>query len=134
MVFSYSIITPKNTTEALPLITNLPITKGIIHHWLVLFPSGNMGESRFRIRKGSAPILPINPEGFILGDGSLFSGDDFIYIKNEPFILESHSWNSDVLNDHTIYLQIFIKEIWTFSPYSEQLLRLIEESEYMKVL
>lgn len=129
MIFSFDITTPKNTPPETPLKTVLDITKGVIHHWIIFFPPGHWGECRVRVRRGSDYILPINPESFISGDNFKFSGDDFIYIRSEPYKLDVYTWNIDPQFEHTIYIQIFIKPLWTFHPMSDHMLLLLEQEE-----
>lgn len=134
MVFSYLIDTPKNTSKSSPLITRLKLTKGVIHRWIVLFPAGLWGTVFLRIVKGADSILPTNLDGWISGDEFSFNGDDFIYISSRPYILDVYTYNTDTKNDHKVYLNIFIKPLWTYAPYSEQLMVLIEEDEIAKVV
>lgn len=93
-----------------------------------------MGTVRFRIKKGGDYVLPINPDSHILRDDKVFRGDDFIYIRSEPFELDIYTWNLDDLYQHEIFFNIFMKPIWTFSPYSEELMSMIEESDVRQVI
>ena len=134
MVFSFNITTPKSTLKNSPLVTDLEISKGVIHKWYILFPEGHWAENHIQITKGGDPILPINSDGTLEGNGSPFDGEEFIYIKSSPYILQAHTWNDDIYNDHTLYIRIFIKPLWTFMPYSEQLFKLMEEEEIAVVV
>lgn len=134
MIFSFSVETPPSTTAIAPLKTILPIAKGVIHRWQIFFPPGPWGELRMCIKKGSEPILPINPEAFLSGDNFTFMGDEFKYISSEPYNLNLYTWNLDTIYAHSVYIYLFMKPLWTFTPYSPEMLRIIEEAELAKVL
>lgn len=129
MVYSFEISTPASTTESNPLRTILPIGKGIIRAWHILFPEGNWCEAPLRLMKGGKAILPINPSSQMKGNGPPFTSEEFIYIKNPPFRLDATTWNIDTQNQHTIYIAITIMPLWTLLPYSNQLLDMLEEEE-----
>lgn len=133
MIYSFEITTPANTLQTLPLITNLHVTKGVIHYWSVYFPPGQQRSSQLQFRKGAISVMPSNPEGHIAGHGTTTEGRDFFYVKNPPYILQAISWNLDTIWDHGCSIMIYMLPLWTFSPYSEQMVELIEQEEIFKV-
>jgi len=133
MIYSYTISTPKITPENNPLITPLPIGRGVIHYWHILFPPGSLGTVRFRIKKGGDYMLPDNPDSYIRGNDTVFKGKDFKFIDNEPYELSLYSWNLDSYNDHEIDISIFQLPVWTFSPLSEHLADLVENEEILRI-
>lgn len=129
MVFSFQISTPANTSEQLPLITPLPISKGIIKQWHIAFRKGADHTAPLRIKKGGSLILPINPSQSIQGDDIPFVSHEWIYIAQAPYQLQSHTWNTDLLNAHIVNIYITILPLWTMLPYSNQLLELLDKDE-----
>jgi hypothetical protein len=134
MIFSYPISTPPNTSKETPVITLLPITKGVIHHWQINFAPGHWRECYLEIKKGSELIIPSNSGVGIRGDTFPLQGSDWIYIANEPYELIAYTWNIDTRNAHALDINVFMKPLWTFSPYSENIMELIETEEISKVV
>ncbi len=134
MDFAIAIDTPANTTIDDPLITELPVMKGVISKWWCFFPNGHWGECRLRVRKGSESLLPRNPEGYIFGDGTIYTSNDFIYLSHAPYVVQIYSWNVDTVNDHECLLSLSVLPLYTYTPYSMQLMDMIEQEELFKVV
>lgn len=83
---------------------------------------------------GSQFVMPHNPGSFITGDGVPLVGDDNFLLLSEPYELDVVSWNIDTVNQHTIYLNVFIKPVWAFFPMSTRFLDILEGEEIRKVL
>lgn len=129
MVFSFEIETPASTSILAPVVTPLSISQGVIRHWYILFPEGNWAECPLRIKKGGDPILPINIDRQMSGNGNTFKSEEFIYIESAPFQLQAYTWNTDIRNPHTLYISITIMPLWTLLPYSNQLMDLLTKEE-----
>jgi hypothetical protein len=129
VVFSYQILTPASTLESAPLITSLPISKGIIKHWHIAWREGADHSTPLRIMKGGSAILPINPDESIQGDVIPFVSEEWINIGTSPYELQAYTWNSDAYNSHVVYIYITIMPLWTMLPYSNQLLELMDKDE-----
>lgn len=134
MVFSFEITTLASISSKTPDITRLPISKGIIRHWHILFPEGNWCEAPLRLMKGGSPILPMNPETGMKGNGVPFVSEEFLFIKEPPWEIQAYTWNEDTQNSHTIYINITVMPLWTLLPYSNQLMELLEKEEVRLVL
>lgn len=134
MDFVVPIDTPANTTIDSPLITELPVMKGVISKWYIFFPAGHWGECRLRVRKGSDALLPRNAEGYIFGENTVYQSPEFVYLGHAPYVLDIYTWNIDTRNSHNLLLSVSIQPLWTFTPYSIQLLDMIEKEELFKVV
>ncbi len=134
MVFAYEVDTPAGVSKDDPQVTELQLAKGVIHHWEILFPAGHWGELKLQIRHGSETVLPVNPEGWLSGDNFVFQGDDFIFLRSSPFILTAYTYNEDTNYNHKVFIHVFIKPLWTFTPYAETYFDLLSEEELGKVI
>lgn len=134
MLFSYVVKVPANTTEKLPFTLEMPVSRGVIHKWVVYIPSGHWGEAHLSIWHGSTPLLPTNPGGWIHGDEFSLPGDDFLYLKTDPYILTAKAYNEDTKYQHSFFVYIWIKPLWTFTPFAEHYMTLLEQDELAKVV
>jgi hypothetical protein len=106
VIYSVPITTPANTTEAAPLITEIPITKGVIHKIEFDFPPGNQFLHRLRLVRENAWILPSNKGGHFTTDGHVISFREHWEINDEPLSVNIHSWNLDETYDHTVIVRL----------------------------
>lgn len=106
MIYLADILTPANTSVINPLVTRLPVTKGLIYHIRVYMPHGAMGLHGGAIYDGSYQIWPSTQGTFFRGDGLDMDFDD-LYIKNiAPYELQIKTWNLDDTYEHLIMLYI----------------------------
>ena len=108
MIFTASITTDRNTSEANAKVTDLKVTKGLI--WLVEveFPAGCCGLCHLQIFDGNYQLFPSTPGNSIHSDGAVLSYDD-LYLKNAaPFYLNFKTWNLDETWSHTLQIRIGI--------------------------
>lgn len=108
MDFVKYILTPKNTTEADPLLTRLKLTKGRLTGGFLYFPYGPAGTLHFLARLGIHQILPFNTgENFRLDDAVMhFSlGID---LAEPMFIIDLITWNDSITYDHALTVCFFL--------------------------
>lgn len=127
MVFSFNIITLKNTIEANAKITNLSLSKGVFVKWFVYFPSGSQGLLHLRIMRGNQTILPTNFNGSIVGNNVSMQSEEFIFFSQPPYQFEIHTWNFDETYDHRLFGHIVILPLWKFNPFSESFIDMTEK-------
>jgi len=106
MIYSVTITTPKNTAETSPLITTIPVVKGVIHKLECDFPPGNQFLHRLRIRREGAFIFPSNASEYFTADGKVISFREHWPIVDEPFSLNVLTWNLDETYDHTVIVRL----------------------------
>ena len=100
MDFVKYISTPKDTTEAAPLVTKLKLTRGRLTGGQIYFPSGPAGTLHFLAKIGTHQILPFNTgENFRLDD-ALMSFTLGIKLGEQPFIIDLVTWNDSTQYAH----------------------------------
>ena len=108
MIFTASITTDANTSEADPQLTSLKVTKGLIWLLEVEFPAGCCGLCHLQIFDGNYQLFPSTPGDSIHSEGAVLSYDD-LYLKNAaPFFLKIKTWNLDETWPHTLQVRIGI--------------------------
>ena len=100
MDFVKYISTPKDTTEAAPLVTKLKLTRGRLTGGQIYFPSGPAGTLHFLAKIGTHQILPFNTgENFRLDD-AVMSFTLGIKLGEQPFIIDLVTWNDSTQYAH----------------------------------
>lgn len=103
------ISTPKNTTEADPLITTIRLTKGRLAGGSIYFPSGPAGKLHFIARIGVHQIIPFNTGQNVRLDDCVFPFSLGIDLLEPPFELISVTWNDSTLYDHVLTVNLHIE-------------------------
>ncbi len=98
--FSKVITVPKNTTAAVPLVTDYSIQSGIIHRVDIRIPAGHAGLTGIRVLRGLHQIAPVTGEEWFIGDDTLLSYPEHIEIRETPFELTIEAYNTDDTYDH----------------------------------
>lgn len=109
MDFLRYISTPITATEASPLITKLPLTKGRLIGGFLYFPDGPAGNLHFLARIGTHQILPYNTgENFRLNDCAVpFSlGID---LKDPKSVVDLVTWNDSLSLTHVLTVCFFLE-------------------------
>ena len=108
MDFVKSITTPKNTTEANPLETNIKLTRGRLTGGLLYFPSGPAGKLHFLAKIGAHQLIPFN-------HGESYALDDVVVpfhleidMSNPPYEIRCTTWNTSTDYDHTLTATFFL--------------------------
>ncbi len=103
------ISTPKETTEADPLITTIKLTKGRLAGGALYFPSGPAGKLHFIARMGVHQIIPFNTGQNLRLDDCVFPLSLGIDLLEPPFELICETWNDSTLYDHALTLVLNIE-------------------------
>jgi len=115
MYYAWNFILPANQTEVTKQVTNLYLEKGTITRAEVIFPVGcanlvfvHINDALHQIwpKDAGIPIL-VAPFTFT-GDGAVITCTDEYEIKEPPFTIQFHGWNTDDVYKHTITVRIQI--------------------------
>src|SRR3990170_1257068 len=108
MIFTKKVTTLANTSQFSPQVTRLNLTRGVIDQWIIFFPVGHEGEHFLQIKQGSRWLLPLNPsEGISVINQTLIIREFLIFDK-EPLSVDVHTWNTDTVNSHDLFISINI--------------------------
>jgi hypothetical protein len=110
MYYQVSIDTPANTSEAVPLITPLAVTRGVIRRVVIGFPPGAVGLLRVRIFDKSWQILPINLNDSLGWDNYTYDIALNYPLEVEPYVLTVCTWNLDDSYQHSIFVGVVVDE------------------------
>lgn len=103
------ISTPKNTTEAQPLVTPIKLTKGRLTGGSLYFPYGPAGALHFIARMGIHQIIPFNTgQNYRLDDALIPLSLGFDLIE-PPYLLTCETWNDSTLFAHALTLTLHLE-------------------------
>ena len=102
MDFVQYISTPKNTTEAEPLVTTINLTRGRLAGGSVYFPSGPAGKLHFLARIGLHQIIPFNTGQNIRLDNAVFPISIGIDLLEPPYKIDLVTWNDSTEYAHAL--------------------------------
>ena len=103
------ISTPKNTTEADPLVTTIKLTNGRLTGGALYFPSGPAGKLHFLARMGVHQVIPFNTGQNLRLDDCVFPFSLGFDLLEPPFELDCETWNDSTLYDHALTLVLNIE-------------------------
>ena len=110
MIYSYEITVPAGTTTAAPLVTELKLTKGVVHRFSLRFYPGPAREVYVSIRQGVHQVWPTNPEGVFRGDDDRLDFDEYLELSASANTLKMYTWSPSATYDHAIALRIGLIE------------------------
>lgn len=102
------ISTPKNTTEASPLITTIKLTRGRLTGGSLFFPSGPAGKLHFIARVGVHQIIPFNASQNVRLDDCVLPLSLGIDLLEPPFELDCETWNDSTQYPHVLTLVLHL--------------------------
>ena len=103
------ISTPKETTEANPLLTTIRLTRGRLAGGSLYFPSGPAGKLHFLARIGEHQIIPFNTgQNFRLHDCVIPLSLGFDLLE-PPFELICQTWNDSTEYAHALTLVLHLE-------------------------
>lgn len=100
----------KGTTQTSPVTLEAEVTLGMVEEVKVYFPPGCLGYVKATLFFFEDQVLPRHPQGYISGDDYLFVLPMDYEIKSRPAIMRWECWNTAATYNHTIYLEIFVRE------------------------
>lgn len=98
------ISTPKETTEADPLLTTVKLTRGRLAGGSLYFPPGPAGKLHFLARIGIHQIIPFNAGQNIRLDDCVLPLSIGIDLLEPPYELLCETWNDSTQYAHALTL------------------------------
>jgi len=124
--YSYPFTVPANTPENDPYEVRMKVTTGILTRVMVYFPPGCALNVRLRIFYQEWQLAPVNRDGYLAGDGTLYTWSEFIPIETEPLLLTCRAWNLDTKNSHAVLVGLVILPRHAVMP-EERVAQALEE-------
>lgn len=106
MFYTWDIKLPNSKTEATKTRQFLWMEKGTVTRFELTFPTGCVGLVFVHIDHALHQVYPKNPLDRLRGNGTTIIATDEYEIKEPPFALEFHGWNTDDTYDHTVTVRI----------------------------
>lgn len=106
MIYQKIITTPRNRAKETPLVTPMPISKGLMFRIEVTFPSGAWGLHHVVIMDGGHQVAPVPSGEDFASDNTTIAFDDMYLKLAEPFMFWIVTWNEDECNEHRVEVRI----------------------------
>ena len=97
-----------NRTEITKTKQELFMEKGTITRVEIVFPVGCANLVFVHLDDALHQVWPKDPQYKFIGDGAMIVCTDEYEIKEQPFTIQFHGWNTDEIYDHTITIRIQI--------------------------
>jgi len=108
MYYAWNFILAADQTEATKTKEELYLEKGTITRTEIIFPVGCANLVFVHLDDSLHQVWPKSPEYKFVGDGAHIVCNDEYEIKEPPFTIQFHGWNTDEIYDHTITIRIQI--------------------------
>ena len=108
---NYALVFPlsKSTTEATSESKDLHISKGIIRRIVFHFDSSADNIAFVHLEYHGHRIVPVNSDGYIIGDAEIIDVVDAIPVLEPPFILTAKGWNTKA-SPTTVLILVTVEE------------------------
>ncbi len=106
MVYTKTVTTPANTTEANKVRTQLKVVRGLIYRFELYIPPGASGLVHTYLMDSSTPLYPSTPGETFFGDGITISFEDLYEVNSEIRLLDIWAYNLDDTYDHMIQVRL----------------------------
>lgn len=106
MFYAWDIKLLNSQTELTETRQFLWMERGTITRFELTFPTGCAGLVYVHVDHALHQLYPKNPLDRLRGNGSTIIASDEYEIKEPPFALEVHGWNTDDTYDHTVTIRI----------------------------
>jgi len=100
--FEYHITIPANTLQSSPHIETIPLTRGILHRFELVFPAGPNDLVFLQFSDDGDQVFPANAGGYYRGEKRTLLLDLFFYELKETYTLTVTGWSPGTANNHTI--------------------------------
>jgi len=108
MYYAWNFTLTQNRSELTKTVTNLYLEKGTITRIEVIFPVGCANLVFVHLNDALHQVWPKDPQYKFIGDGANIVCTDEYEIKEPPFMIQFHGWNTDEVYPHTITVRIQI--------------------------
>lgn len=109
MVFASAVTVPANTPQSNPSITSLPVVKGILHNYKIIFPPGPSGLVGVAVYMANTQWIPRVRDTYFIGDAINLDFDDTFEVTDEQPELRLFIYNTDDTYAHTVLLTFTIE-------------------------
>jgi len=106
MFYAWNFTLAANKAEAAKTKHELRLEKGTLTKCEIVFPVGCSNLVFVHINDALHQVYPKDPTYKFIGDGATIVCNDEYEIKETPFTLQFHGWNTDEIYDHTITVRI----------------------------
>ncbi len=106
MFYDFAVTVPAGRTEAAPLIYDLPLTKGVLHHMEVGFRAGCDHRVFCRILRGNYQLFPTDQDGAFCADDYTIVFSDSFDLDDEPLTLQAVCYAPSSTYQHIITVRI----------------------------
>jgi len=108
MYYAWNFRLPANQSETTKTKQELYLEKGTIIKVEVIFPVGCASLVFVHLNDALHQVWPKDPQFQFVGDGAHIICSDEYEIKEQPYTIQFHGWNTDDTYDHTITVRIQI--------------------------
>ncbi len=116
--FSFSIMTPKDTSKEKKYKTAITLSPGIIHQVNVTNHRGNRGVVHLTVEHEHHQIFPLGEDEDFHGDGLEISFRDFHELKEGHAVLDVFTWNESTNYEHEFIIQFGVLPKWILLGYT----------------
>jgi len=106
MFYAWNFTLAPDQSEVTKTKNELYLEKGTVTRCEIVFPVGCANLVFVHIDDSLHQVYPKDPTYKFIGDGTTITCTDEYEIKEEPFTLQFHGWNTDEIYDHTITVRI----------------------------
>jgi hypothetical protein len=110
VIFDYAITVPAGTTAAAPLVTQIKLTKGIVHKFELEFAAGCDYKVFACVKHGSHQVWPTNPGGSFCTDDYTISFEEYLEVEAGANEFQFVTWSPGTSYDHVLRLRIGLIE------------------------
>lgn len=116
MIFTKEITLAAGQTEATATSTKLKMSKGVIHEFNAVFPSGCVQLVNLKIYQGGHQLFP-STEGMVFsGNNEVIDFKTFHELGSEENYLDIVAWNTDDTYPHTITVRFGVLPKYVLLP------------------
>ena len=106
MFYAWNFTLPADQTEAGKTKQELYLEQGTITRCEIVFPVGCANLVFVHINDALHQVYPKDPTYKFIGDGTVIVCSDEYEIREQPYTLQFHGWNTDEIFEHTITVRI----------------------------
>ncbi len=106
MFYDFAITVPAGTTESVPLIYDMRLTKGNLHRVEVGFRAGTDHRVFCRIKRGSYQLFPTDQDGAFCADEYTVIIDDSFDLDDEPLTLQAVCYSPTATYPHVVTVRL----------------------------
>lgn len=110
MQYSYELTVGVDDTSSDPLVFPVKLASGIVREMITVFEVGDGYSSCVTLWDPSKQLVPANSDGFLTGDGVLFSSPLHYDLDADGNTLYLVAWNRGGVYDHSVNVLITVSD------------------------